>query len=152
MVAQGNLVAAQFLGLAVEVPPAHLGTEVAGGLVGGIGHGENIGLKDGDGDIQEAGVALNLLPIDLVIARVHHQIDQLKGYVTVLVKLLHELRQEYGVLAPRDAHGNPVPRLNELVALHRVGEGLPQFLPVLLDDAPLHQLALCQFPAHDVNS
>ena len=92
MVAQGDLVAAQLPGLAVEIAPAHLGAEIAGRVIpaDAVGRGKDVRLEDGDGDVQKLGVALDLLTVGGVIARVHDEKDHLEGYVADPVELLHE--------------------------------------------------------------
>ena len=99
VVAQCDLVAAQLLGLAVEVAAAHPGAEIAGVLVGVVGHREDVALEDGHGDVEKLGVGFDLLAVDLVVAGVHHEKDQLEGHIAVALQLLHELCHQHRVLA-----------------------------------------------------
>ena len=119
MVSQRDLIAAQLLGLAVQTAPAHPGAEVAWVLLAAIGHLEHVRFKDSDRHLQQGGVLLDLSPVDLVIAGIHHQIDRLEGDIRVLLQLLHQLRHQHGVLATGDAHGDFIPCLNQLIALYR---------------------------------
>ena len=137
---QRDLVAAQLLGLAVQVAAAHPGAEVAGVLVSVVGHGKDVALENGHRDVQQLGVGLDLLAIDLVVAGVHDQKHQLKGHVAVALQLLHELGHQHGVLAAGNAHGNAVTGLHQLVALDRHDEGGPQFFAIFFDDAAFDQL------------
>ncbi len=84
VVPQCDLVAAQLLGLAVEVAAPHPGAEIAGVLVGVVGHREDVALEDGHRDVEQLGVGLDLLAVYLIVAGVHHQKDQLKGGIAVL--------------------------------------------------------------------
>ena len=146
---QRDFVAAQLLGLAVQVAAAHPGAEVAGVLVGVVGHGKDVALENGHRDVQQLGVGFDLLAIDLVVAGVHDQKHQLKGHVAVALQLLHELCHEHGVLAAGNAHGNAVAGLHQLVALHRHDEGCPQLLAVFFDDAAFDQLIGFQISLHN---
>ena len=65
---QRDLVAAQLLGFAVQVAAAHPGAEVARVLVSVVGHGKDVAFKNGHRDVQQLGVGLDLLAIDLVVA------------------------------------------------------------------------------------
>ena len=60
---------------------------------------EHIRLKNCDGDIQQCGVAFDLLAVDLIIAGVHHQKHQLKGHIAVALQLLHQFSHQHAVLA-----------------------------------------------------
>ena len=142
VVAQRDLIASQLLGLAVQVAAPHPGTEVAGVLFGVVGNGKDVALEDGHRDVQQLGIGLDLLAVDLVVAGVHHQKDQFKGNIAVLLQLLHQLGHQHGVLAARDADGDLVPGLDELVALDRHDEGGPQLLAVFLDDTAFNLFLL----------
>ena len=148
VVAQCDFIAAQFLGLAVEVAAAHPGAEIAGVPVGVVGHREDVALEDGHRDVEQLGVGLDLLAIYLVVAGVHHQKDQLERHIAVALKLLHQLCHQHRVFATRDADGDLVTGLDELVALHRYDEGGPQLLAVFFDDAPLNELVRFHFAFH----
>lgn len=50
VMAKSNFIAAQFLCLAVKIPPAHPGAEVAGGLFAAVSHFENVRFKNRDGN------------------------------------------------------------------------------------------------------
>ena len=99
VVAQRDLIASQLLGLAVQVAAPHPGTEVAGVLFGVVGNGKDVALEDGHRDVQQLGIGLDLLAVDLIVAGVHHQKDQLKGNIAVLLQLLHQLCHQHGVFA-----------------------------------------------------
>ena len=148
VVAQGDLVAAQFPGLAVQVAPAHPGAQIAGGLFGTVCHLENICFKDGDGDLQQGGVALDLTAVDLVIPRVHYQKAHLKGKVAEPLQQLHQLGHEHGVFPPGDAHGDLVSGPDELIAPDGMGKGPPELLAICFQNALLDALAPGQFTAH----
>ena len=150
VVAQGDLVAAQALSLAVQVAPAHPGAEVAGGLLAGVGDLKNVRLKHCDRDLQQPGVGLDLVAVQLIVARVHHQEHQLKGVGTVALEHLHQLGHQHGVLAAGDAHGDLVPGLDQLIVLHRIGELVPDGLAVFFQQALLDLLAGRQYAAHSV--
>ena len=140
VMAQRDFIAAQLLGLAVQVAAAHPGAEVAGVFVGVVGYGKDVALENGHRDVQQLGVGLDLLAIDLVVAGVHDQKYQFKGHIAVALQLLHELGHQHGVLAAGNAHGNAVTGLHQLVALDRHDEGGPQLLAVFFDDAAFDQL------------
>ena len=137
---QRDLVAAEFLGLAVKVAAPHAGAEVAGRFVRAVGHLEDIGLEYRDGDVQQRRVALDALAVDGVVARIHDKEHQLKGHIAVALQLLHELCHQHRVLAAGDAHGDLVARLNEFIFFHRIDKRLPQLVAVFFDDAPLDHL------------
>ena len=149
VVAQRDLIAAQLLGLAVQVAAAHPGAEVAGVLLGVVGHREDVALENGHGDVEQFGVGFDLLAVDLVVAGVHHKKDQLKGHIAVLLQLLHELGHQHGVLAAGDADGDLVARLDQLVPLDGHDERRPEFLAVFFDDAAFDQLIRFEFAFHD---
>ena len=140
MVPKSDLVAAELLRAAVQVAPAHAGAEITGGLAGAVRNFKYIALEDRDGNVQKRRIALDFPAVELVVARVHHEKDKLKGKVAVLLQLLHELCQQHGVLAAGDAHGDPVAGLDHLVPLHRFDERIPQHLAVFCYIAALNKL------------
>ena len=137
VVPQRDFVAAQGLCLAVQMAAPHPGAQITGVLFAAVGDLKHVRLKNGDGNVQKPGVALDLLAVDLVVAGVHHQKFQLKGEITVPLQFLHEFGHEHGVLAAGDAHGDAVALLNQVVVLDGVDEGAPQLFAVLFDDAAL---------------
>jgi len=72
VVAERNFVAAEILGLSVEVAAAHAGAEVTGVLVGIVRDIKDVGLENRNRDMQEFCVALDLRAVHLVVARIHH--------------------------------------------------------------------------------
>ena len=145
---QCNFVAAQLLCLFVQMSPAHTGAEVAGVLFGLVCHIKDVGFKHRDGDVHQGGVALDLLAVDLVIAGVHHKKLQLIGYLAVALQFLHQLCHQHGILAARNADGNFVPRLDQLVPFDRHNKGRPQLLAVFFDDAALDFLTCVHLAFH----
>ena len=134
---QRDFIAAQLLRFFVQMAAAHAGAEVAGRFFAVIGNIKNVGFKYRDGDMQQGGVALDFLAVDLVVAGVHHQIDQLERHFAVALQLLQQLGHQHGILAAGNADGNLVPRLDQLVPLDGNDEGRPQLLTELFDDAAL---------------
>ena len=141
MMSQCNFVAAQLLGLLVQVAAAHAGAQVTGGFIAVVGNCEHIRLKNCDGDIQQCGVAFDLLAVDLIIAGVHHQKHQLKGHIAVALQLLHQFSHQHAVLAAGNAHGNFISRLHQFIALDRHNKRGPQLFAVFFDNAAFNQLA-----------
>jgi len=148
MVPQGDLIAPQRLSQAVQVSPPHSGAEVAAVLRLALGDGEDVGVKDLDGNAQQGGVLLDLRPVHRMVSGIHDQIFRLKGHLTDPLELLDELGLEHGILAAGDAHGHPISRLNEFVSLHRGDEGVPQFLPVFFHNAALDELQSAELTCH----
>ena len=148
VVAQRDLVASQLLGLAVQVTAPHPGTEIAGVLFGVVGNGKDVALEDGHRNVQQLGIGLDLLTVDLIVAGVHHQKDQLKGNIAVLLQFLHQLCHQHGVFAARDANGDLVSLLYQLVALYRHDKGGPQLLSVFLDDTAFDHLIRFKLTFH----
>ena len=149
VMAQRDLVAAEFFGLAVQVTAAHPGAEVAGVLVGVVGHREDVALKDGHRDVQQRRVGFDLLAVELIVAGVHHEKDQLKGDIAVLLQFLHELCHQHGVLAAGDADGDLVACLDELIPFDGYDEGGPKLFAVFFDDAAFDHLIGFEFAFHD---
>ena len=75
---QSNLVASQPLRVAIEVPPAHPGAQVAGGFLHIVNRLENVGLKDGDRNSQKARIVLNDAAVFRVVAGIHDHILYIK--------------------------------------------------------------------------
>ena len=150
MMSQGDLIAAQLLRLAVKGSPAHSGTEIAGRFFGAVGHLENIRFKDRDGNVKQSGVVFNFLSVDGVIARVHYQKHQVKGDVTVAVKLLHQLGHQHGILAAGDTHSNFVSGLDQPVLFNGMSKRIPKLLQEFFDDASFNQLIRLQYSRHPV--
>ena len=148
VVAQCDFIATQLLGLAVEVAAAHPGAEIAGVFVGVVGHREDVALEDGHRDVEQLGVGFDLLAVYLVVTGVHHEEDQFKRHIAVALKLLHQLCHQHRVFATRDADGDLVSLLYQLVALYRHDKGGPQLLAVFFDDAPLNELVRFHFAFH----
>ena len=63
MMAQRDFVAAKLLRLLVQVAAAHTGTEVAGRLITVVGNVKDVRLKYRDGNVQQRGVALDLVRV-----------------------------------------------------------------------------------------
>ena len=153
---QGDFIAAQFFRFAVKMSPAHPGTEIAGRFLTAVGHLENICFKNRDGNMEQSRVALDFLPVDGIITRIHYQKYQIKGYVTVPVEFLHQLCHQHGIFTAGDADGDPVSGLDQLVLFDGIDKRLPKFIPKFFDEAPLDHLIGFQcsrhlvFPLYDV--
>ena len=148
VVAKGDLVAAELARLAVEIAAAHARAEVARRLLDAARDIENIRLKDRDRDVQQRCVALNLLPVDGVVAGVHDEINDLERHVAMPLQQLQELGHEHGVLAAGDAHRDPVAGGNEFVLLDGGDERRPEHLVEFFLDAALDQLIGFELSAH----
>ena len=140
MVAQSHGVASKFLGGVVQGPAAELGAEGAG--VGLLAHVKNdAGDLGGDhvvGDLQPlaqgadasvgvGGHFLALIGLDGAKAHVHRNGDQLKGLGVETAQTRHGVEQGQGILARRDAHGDPVPRADHGVVVHGAA-GITQYV------------------------
>ena len=148
VVAQGNFIAAQLLGLGVQTAPPHPGAEVTGVFVHLDRHVEDIAFKQRQGDAQTPGALLQHAAVCRVVARVHSQEGEGKGPVRVLLQLLHQLGQDEGVLPAGDAHGDMVPRGNQLIPLHSGDEGIPQGFSIGLDETALGSLLWGKLTGH----
>ena len=148
VVAQRDLVASQFLSLGIQEAPAHPGAEIAGVLLHADGDIENVAVENRDGNPQQGGVILDEFSILRLVAGVHHHKDQFKGLGGMALQFLHQLGQDHGVLASGDAHGDPVPRLDQLVPLHSGDKGIPDGFAIGFDETALGSLLRCQFPGH----
>ena len=83
VVPQRNLVASQFLGLAVQVAPAHARAEIAWVVLTAVGHVKHIRFKNLDRHVQQRGVLFDFPAVELVIAGIHHQKRRLKMHFAV---------------------------------------------------------------------
>ena len=90
--------------------------------------------------MQQCGVALNFIAVDLVVAGVHDEEHHLERHLTVPLKQLHQLCHQHGILAAGDAHGNLVARLNQLILTDRQCKRIPDGLAEFFDDTALDQL------------
>ena len=117
-----------------------------------VGHGEDVGLKDGNGDVQEFGVFLNLPAVYLVVARIHYKVAKLKGHIAEPLELLEKFCHEHGVFSAGDAGGNLVAGLDQPVLLYGSHKGVPERFPEFLLNAPLDHLIGFQFFFHFVSS
>ena len=68
----------------------------------------------------------------IIVARVHYKINTFKGYLAVLLQLLHALSKQHRILAARNADGNLIPRRNQLIFLHRTHKIIPDRLAEFL--------------------
>ena len=148
VVAQRDLVASQLLSLGIQEAPAHPGAEIAGVLLHADGDIENVAVKNRDGNPQQGGVILDEFSILRLVAGVHHHKDQLKGLRGMALQFLHQLGQDHGVLAAGDAHGDPVPRLDQLVPLHGSDKGIPDGFAIGFNETAFGSLLRCEFPGH----
>ena len=137
MMAESNLVTAQFFCMGIKVATAHSRTEIAGVSVDPGYHIKDICFENGERDPENPGIVLDDLPVVGVITGVHHQENQLKGNRAVFLDLLHELGQKHGILAAGDTDGDPVTILNELIIPDGSGKGTPDGFPELFDQSPL---------------
>ena len=140
VVAERDLVAAKLLRLAVQIAAAHARTQVARVFLAVVGNRENIGLEHGDRDMQQCGVALNFIAVDLVVAGVHDEENHLERHLAVPLEQLHQLGHQHGILAAGDAHGNLVARLDQLILSNRQCKRVPDGLAEFFDDTALDQL------------
>ncbi len=133
VMSQGNLIASQFLGLAVEITPPHSGTEVAWIFFHLIHCIEDSGFKNGYGNPQDPGIVFDKGPVLPVVAGIHDQKGQPELHQPVPLNLLKKLGHHHRVLATGDAYRNVVPFLNEMISLACPGKGreeIPvEFLP-----------------------
>ena len=58
-------------------------------------------------------------------------------HLAVTLKLLHQLRQQHGILAAGDADRDFIPLLNQLIPLDGHDEGRPKLLAEFFDNAAL---------------
>ena len=137
MMPQRDFVAAKLLRFLVQVAAAHAGAEVAGRLITVVGNIKDVRLKYCDGDVQQRGVALDLLAVDFIIAGVHDEVDDLKRNLAVTLQFLQELGHKHRILAAGDADGDLVPGLDQLVPLDGHDEGRPKLLAEFFDNAAL---------------
>lgn len=98
--------------------------------------------------MQQRCVALDLLPVDGVVAWVHDEVDDLERHVAVPLQQLQELGHEHGVLAAGDARGDPVAGRDEVVLLDGGDERRPEPLVIGLLDAALDLLIGFELSAH----
>ena len=149
MMSERNLIAAKFLRLPVQVSPPHPCAQIAGRFLYLIDRVENPGLKDGDRNSQHGCVILDHKTIQLVVARVHHQVHKFKRKLILPVQFLKELRHKHGVLAARDTDSDLISRLYQFILLDRLCEAAEQPLPEnpSLDDGLL-DLPRAVFMAH----
>ena len=75
--------------------------------------------------MEQLCVAFNLLAVNLIIARIHHQKNQFKRHIAVTVELLHQLRHQHRILTARDTYGNLITGLDQLISLDSIGKGFP---------------------------
>ena len=134
---QRDFVAAKLLCFLVQVAAAHTGAEVAGRLITVVGDIKDVRLKYCDGNVQQRGVALDLLAVDFIIAGVHDEVDELKRNLAVALQFLQELGHKHRILAAGDADGNLVPGLDQLIPLDGHDEGRPKLLAEFFDNAAL---------------
>ena len=93
VVTEGDFIAAKFFCLMIERPAPHSGAVVAGRSFSLAGDDvENFRGENGNRDVHELCVIENRLIVCLVIARVHHQINDFEILFAVAVKLLKEFR------------------------------------------------------------
>ncbi len=152
MVPERDLVAAELLRLRVEVPPPHLRAEVARRFLLLVRNVENVRLENGDRNVEKLRVRFDLLPVDRVVAGIHHEIHEVERDFAVPLQHLHELRHQHGVLAAGDADCYLVPRFDELIPLHRRDKGIPDLLPEFFGNAPLNELIGFEFSFHRASS
>ena len=137
MMSQRDFVAAKLLRFLVQVAAAHAGAEVARRLITVVGDIKDVRLKYCDGNVQQRGVALDLLAVDFIIAGVHDEVDELKRNLAVALQFLQELGHKHRILAAGDADGDLVPGLDQLVPLDGHDEGRPKLLAEFFDNAAL---------------
>ena len=137
MMAERDFVAAKLLRFFIQMATAHPGTKVAGRFIAVVCHIKDVCFKHRDGNMQQCGVALDLLAVDFVIAGVHDEIDQLKRNLAVALQLLQKLGHDHRILTAGNTDGDLVPRLDQLIPLDGHDKGCPQLLAKFFDDAAL---------------
>ena len=135
--AERDFVAAKLLCFFVQMTAAHPGTKVAGGFITVVCYIKDVCFKDCDGNMQQCGVALDLLAVDFVIAGVHDEKDQFKRDLAVALQLLQKLGHDHRILTAGNTDGDLVPRLNQFIPLDGHDKGCPQLLAKFFDDAAL---------------
>ena len=96
-----------------------------------IDRGKDVRFKYFYGHPQLPGVLLNDAPVFRAVTRIHHQKAHLKGEFAVKLQLLKEFGHEHGILASRNAHGDPVPFLYQRIPANGFGKLAPQRLTKL---------------------
>ena len=136
MMAQGDLVAAQLLGIGIEVASSHSGAEVAGRFVHIHHHIKDIGFKDPDGNPHQLCVGFDQSPVVRMITRVHHNELQTEIHLSMAAYLLHAFSQQHGVLTTGNADGDVVSLFYHLIFIQCLNKRPPDIFAILLDDAP----------------
>ncbi len=116
-----------------------------------VGDGKDIRFEDPDRDMEQLRVGLDFLPVDLVVARVHHQIDAGKRDLAVTFQLLHAFRHQHGILSSGNADRDPVALADQPVLVDSVDERMPDGFPVFGDDAALSLLIRLKMTFHAVS-
>ena len=148
MVAECDFVAAEVFGLAVEVAAAHARTEIAGVFVGIVRDIKDVGLENSNRDVEQFCVALDFCAVNFVVARIHDEVDDLKGNVAVAVQFLEKLGKQHGVFAAGNTDRDFIARLYEFIALYGGNKGIPELLSVFFDNAPFGELIGQEFSCH----
>ena len=89
VMAEGDLVTAELLRPAVQVPPSHSSAQIAGGFHIVLRHDlEYIRLKNRDRYMEQLRIPPDRLVIDRIITRIHHEKDEFKIFLPVPLQLL----------------------------------------------------------------
>lgn len=148
MMPQRDFVAAQLLRSAVQIAAAHACAEVAGVVIGAVGDIKYVGFKNRNRHIQHRGIFFDLPAVDFAVAGIHDQKNRFKMHLAVTLKLLHQLRQQHGILSAGDADRDFIPLLNQLIPLDSEDKRLPNLLAICGQDAALDPLMKLEFSLH----
>ncbi|MPN63919.1 hypothetical protein SDC9_211686 [bioreactor metagenome] len=123
MVPQGQLVAAQLPGLGIEVAPAHPGAHVAGVVPGNVINDlKDVRFEYFQRNLKVFHIIQQQFPDLGMVSRIHADKLHLELKLAVPLQFLKQLCHQHGVLAPGDGHRSPVPRLNQLEVIQRLGK------------------------------
>ena len=141
MMTQCDLVAAQFLCFAVEITPAHSGTEITRILFNPVNRVKYTTLKNSNGDSEQSGIVLNKCSVFFVISWIHHKKNKVKMDFPMPLDLLEKLGHKHGVFSSGDTYSNPVTFGDQLICLARSCKRRKQLFMIFFPDA-----VLCPIP------
>ena len=152
MMAEGDLVAAKFLCLVVEMTAAHPGAEIAGGFRLDVGNAEDVGFKNGDRDFEDRGILFDPFSVFRIVSGIHDEKHRFKGNLGDAGKLLEQLCHAHGILPAGNAYRDFISRLDQLIFCDRIEKRCPEFLAESAHNALFDFLNPAQFSCHNTLS
>ena len=135
VMAESNLVTAQFLCVMIEMPSSHSRTQIARGLIYMEDCLKNIRFVNCNRNIQFSCVLFDHLAVFRAVSRIHHQEFHIKRKLVVQFQLLKQFCHQHRIFSTGDTDCDTVPFFNQFILIDGFCKFAPDGFAELFPDA-----------------